>query len=373
LSLSDVGKDIIDSGEAYKINPYLNALGKAFNLVSHGGMESLNEYRNLPEAEFITDEMAAKLKERAIKFGNDKGAVKEEAKLNYINGSDIDPHYYLPFGWAYAPGDRAPSQIENDRELTESAKERRRKDLNSNSPTRAYKRHFRTQNATDMIAQYRTPDGNRISADDYYNDPRMFMYRMYSDENVAKGLALSDETFALKDGMSSRLETGNLKNKIISARAFERLRKRKSFNIKNLDNLLNGELGEYRFESEYGNGYKVNRDIYGDSSEYSLFTKGDIIDSITPLPDGTFRLNGRTIFPDNDAERKMVGTRGRGTQSGTFKYGGKNLKLSKSDAQGAAILSGNIKANARNIGTLVDGKMEYIASLIDEHIESGLQ
>ena len=160
----------------------------------------------------------------------------------------------------------------------------------------------------------------------------MFMYRMYSDENVAKGLSLTDETFALKQGMQDRLESENRKNKIISAKALDRLRRRKDFNIKNWDNLLNGQPGEYRLESENGNGYEVKRDIFGDSNNYSLFTKGDVIDSITPLSDGTFRLNGRTIFSDNDAERKMVGTRGRGTQSGTFKYGSKNIKLSKADA-----------------------------------------
>jgi hypothetical protein len=80
-------------------------------------------------------------------------------------------------------------------------------------------------------------------------------------------------------------------------------------------------------------GYDVEDGIFGDSNEYSLFNKGDIIDSVTPMPDGTVRLNGRTVHLDSDEERKLEGTRGRGTQSGTFKTTDKNrAKFKKIDS-----------------------------------------
>jgi hypothetical protein len=209
-------------------------------------------------------------------YGIDMGGIKEEAKLSMMNGT-FDASHYTPMGWAISAGDRAYEQVNNDRRLTDKAIAERMDDVAGETPS-AFKAGFRSRAAETRFGS------------DYYNDPRMFMYKIGSvsgDEEIAKSWtnnggnsdtsmpSVENDAAILMNGRG--MESYSVKNKRMSANDFYKLVESGRLPVKNIDDIRSAlEAGEeYSFTSEKGT---LSSDIwdYSDSGRTKpLYSKGD--------------------------------------------------------------------------------------------------
>ena len=278
------GKALLESGDKYAIQDYMKAMSMVMNAYGQaGGGDAGNAIlEQMGGMDYFKDIVGnnttiGALTKAVDSYGIDMGGIKEEAKLNMMNGT-FDASRYTPMGWAISAGDRAYEQVNNDRRLTDKSIAERMDDINNGN---AFKAGFRSRAAEARFGS------------DYYNDPRMFMYKIGSVAGDAKIAEAWTENGGKVDTsmpsvendaailMSGRgMESYSVKNRKMSANDFYKMVESGRLPIKNIDDIRSAlESGlEYKFTSENG---VLSEDLWDSADSVRtkpLYSKGDLLE-----------------------------------------------------------------------------------------------
>jgi hypothetical protein len=241
-----MGQELLESGDQYAIQDYMKSMSMIMNAYGQagGGDAGREVIKAMGEMSDFKDIVGSKKTVSALtkavdNYGIDLGGVKEEAKLAFMNGT-FDASKYMPMGWAISAGERSYEQVNNDRILTQKAKDEREVDRNTGN---AFTPGFRSRAAEKEFGS------------EYYNDPRMLMYKIGSvsgDAAVVKawqagGGTLSTSTPSVENDATilmntSGMESLSIKNKRVSTSDFYKWLKGKNpkLKLKNSDDLTRG-------------------------------------------------------------------------------------------------------------------------------------